>query len=196
MDTCELFKEVEALDLHLQEPRFECQVRAHIIGKFLRAKGITPGRIWALPAKDGGKIVAPLKDANGKPFPAIATDVDAEGKLSLHVDSIKVLEWGYHVAACDISDPHNPVIYDPALFSGPVSHWRWMHAFCRKNPPTFIQTVFDTGPKYNYMGSAYTPDFQHEHGPDDEQRAAMDLQILKRRSPMGVTYTRLSPTRN
>lgn len=192
MDPRELFHQIEKLDLHLQEPRFECQVRAHIIGKFLRSKGLQPGRIWAL-AREGTKIIAPLRDLDGKPFPSIATDVCAEGKPILHEDESRLLEWTYHVAACDISDPYHPVIYDPAMFSGPVTLTRWMSAFCHVNRPIFIRTEFNTGPRYNYMGSAYTPDLQHEHGPDDDQRAALDLMVLKARSPHGVPYSRLDP---
>lgn len=189
----EIFGQIEALDLHLVEPRFECQFRAHEIGKFLQSKKIKAGRIWALPQSDGEKILSPLRDEQGRRFPAIVRDQDENGKLVLREVPGKPLEWGFHVAACDIDRHYDPVVYDPALFSGPVSIWRWMAAYAKEKPPVFIRTSWHTGPRYDYMGSTYAPEMAHEHGLDDNQRAVLDLKLLRLCSPNGIAYRRLNP---
>jgi len=193
LDHHQLFKEIEALDLHWQEPRFECQVRAHFIGHFLQGKGLKAGRIWAMARVESEKLIAPLLDEHGKPFPAASWQVDSSDKLILSEQNEQRLEWSYHVAALDCTDHLHPVVYDPVMFSGPVSIWRWMSVFKDGTAVKFIRTDWHTGPRYNYMGSAYTPDYQYEHGPDDHQRADMDLKLLKSRSPHGVRYKRHSP---
>jgi hypothetical protein len=135
-----------------------------------------------------------LRDEHGNPFPDAVTDVDAAGNLIVAEEDGQPLRWKWHVTAGDGRDRYNPILYDPVMFNGPTTHHRWMAVFGKVTPPIFVRTDWSTGPKYNWQGSAYTPDYQHEHGPDERMQAAMDLRSVKARSPKGVRYQRYSPS--
>ncbi len=151
VDPVAIFAEIEALkSLQLHEPRFGARMRAHFIGQHLAQKGLVPGRVWALPPNDDGVIASPLRDADDFRLRHIEVD-DFYAALVLSEDSCRSLLWKNHVAACDISDRYNPVVYDPVLFSGPVSLWRWMAAFRnpyirRFVPPVFVLCDWDASP--------------------------------------------------
>lgn len=183
-----IFAEIEGLKcLHLHEPRVGAQMRAHFIGKHLEARGKVPGRIWALPT-DNFLIAAPLRGPDGLHLKHVEVDEWVTSGIVRHVPE-RSLAWNNHVAACDMTDRYSPIVYDPVLFSGPVSLSRWMAAF--RNPcirrfvmPTFVLCDWDASP--------FGP------GPlmarDEEFLANINLTCMRLQSCHTVIeYVRLSP---
>lgn len=190
VDPVAIFAEIEGLeDMHLHEPRFGARTRAHVIGQHLARKGLVPGRVWALPPEHDSVISSPLRNADAFHLPHIEVD-DLYSALILSEDPARILMWKNHVAACDISDRYNPVVYDPVLFKGPVSLSRWMSAF--RNPwiswefvpPVFVLCDWDASP--------FGPEpvnLKDEEFLAQMSLAAMRVQCCNRK----VSYVRRSP---
>ncbi len=183
-----IFSEIEGLaEMHLHEPRVGAQMRAHVIGTHLERRGKVPGRIWALPPENS-VIVAPLRGPDGLHLKHVDVDEMFTAGITRR-DSERSLMWNHHVAACDMTDRYNPTVYDPVLFSGPVSLSRWMAAF--RNPyirrfvmPTFVLCDWDAGPFGPTPLSAR----------DEEFIAQMNLVCMRLQScHTAVEYVRSSP---
>jgi hypothetical protein len=194
-----LFRAIEALeDLHLVEPRFGCAARAQKIGKFFKGNGITPGRLWALPKNDQRNFTAPLLDVFGNPFlQAFLHTPDGSNTREIGLDTSRRLMWNHHVTAIDVTDLSRPLVYDPVMFSGPVTVARWMSVFDKSDAsaaPYFVKTEWHTAPVNSWMGTTFSPGHANEHDPyTDDDRARFELAQIVSLSQLGVPFKRFNP---
>lgn len=81
-----------------------CYARAHLMCRYMVNKGYLPGKVWLFEDTEALRIQMP--------------------------DKTEPTRWCFHVAPTldvDMGPPHGvrPMVFDPALFDGPVSPERW-----------------------------------------------------------------------
>ena len=193
MDPHSLFRAIESLDdLQMHEPRFGCGARAHKTGRFLATQNKKPGRIWALPQHGRIDFLAPLLTAEGKPFPpATIGNHDGSRDRTVISESGGRLKWKHHVAAADVEDWYNPMVYDPIMFNGPVTLARWMSVFDKQDLPRFVKTEWGTAPVNGWMGSTFSPGYANEHDVyTDDDYANSELREIRSLLGERVRYRR------
>lgn len=126
-------------ELVLEEPRQGCNSRAQLISEWLANTGITERKyiVARSTLAPRAPFVAPIRDKNGRRFPLATVCRSQPGQeFYFGVRPEQEMQWRYHIAVC-ARGQKSYIVFDPALFDGPVVLSQWKAAF-RYNPEIYF----------------------------------------------------------
>ncbi len=130
-----------------------CHARAHLMVRRLLALGLVPRKVWTI--------------AQGRHDPLWVNPPGRPGA---------VIRWDFHVAptlpVADQSGAIRELVFDPALFDGPVAMEAWRDA--QHDTPRVIQTALGEPPVPAWGGSGYWPLPDPAGGMEEHARALME----------------------
>ncbi len=130
-----------------------CHARAHLMVRRLLGLGLVPRKVWTIARGPEDRLWV---NPQGRPGAVIAWDFHLAPTLAVEEAGGAVRE----------------LVFDPALFGGPVAIEAWADA--QHDTPRVIRTALGEPPVPEWGGSGYWPLPDPERGIDNHARAEME----------------------